>query len=459
MNICLFNTLGGGSYGSVHAVVLKTDKPTPLASKVWAGKFIKKSRMGTYTFHQVIMAEMSIPDSKFLPCIAGAWDSGEGVMIVADRFECNANAWLKTYRTTQDIMTMLIPVVLGTMALHDRGIAHRDIKLDNILIRNDLGTLCDFGMATQVYAPLVKDDNVCTYTTRAPEIWANQPHGTKADIWSLGAVLYETLEDTFLVPSRENPLNDLETIVSTAFRGAKQTLQTYMFLKKACVIDPSKRASIQDLLTIFKDPRRRLIGRKRPVAAKPLQLGPHKSTPFYTQRILSGDTFIGRPPPSNLVLVNAGRMEDLTTIRRVLSSKLDVVSFPRLVATIDIFDRLTCKNWEMRICLALYISMLAFDDNVTCKEVVDAFQPHRELDLLHFVKSSWWSAMSTLQWTMRTPETCTCTLLGGATYDLKRLVIQEYTVWPDGRSRAEMIKDASMKMDLGCWCDDDILRA
>jgi serine/threonine protein kinase len=77
---------------------------------------------------------------------------------------------------------------------HKKGIVHRDVKLENILVTKDNQVkLCDFGLATEISEELIDEycGSVC-YT--APEILKFQPYdGKTSDVWSLGVVLYSML--------------------------------------------------------------------------------------------------------------------------------------------------------------------------------------------------------------------------------------------------------------------------
>lgn len=82
-------------------------------------------------------------------------------------------------------------VVSAVNATHHAGICHLDIKLENILIADDYTIrLCDFGFATS----LTKVNSVVLGTVgyMAPEIAAELgPYdGAKADIFSMGVLLY-----------------------------------------------------------------------------------------------------------------------------------------------------------------------------------------------------------------------------------------------------------------------------
>ena len=81
--------------------------------------------------------------------------------------------------------------------LHDLGIAHRDIKLENIMFDANWNlVLIDFGLCSLSYSSKRQTFPVCTITTRAPEQLFYEKEkdsldfdGKKIDIWSLGCML------------------------------------------------------------------------------------------------------------------------------------------------------------------------------------------------------------------------------------------------------------------------------
>jgi eukaryotic-like serine/threonine-protein kinase len=99
-------------------------------------------------------------------------------------------------------MNLLLPVMSALIAVHDRGIVHRDLKPENIfLAKNTLGTvvpkLIDFGIARQVSTVTRSvahhERGVGTIEYIAPEQVRGDMVDARADVWSIGVVLYEMI--------------------------------------------------------------------------------------------------------------------------------------------------------------------------------------------------------------------------------------------------------------------------
>ena len=114
------------------------------------------------------------------------------------------------------IWRLCIEMCAGLRYLHiDKKVVHRDFTPPNIMITKDNHVkIADFGLAKQRGNQSSSQTHAFAGTIlySSPEMVRNQPFTEKADIWSLGVVLYEltTLKQPF---TGENPLAIARKIV------------------------------------------------------------------------------------------------------------------------------------------------------------------------------------------------------------------------------------------------------
>ncbi|KAH0637287.1 hypothetical protein KY290_037671 [Solanum tuberosum] len=90
-----------------------------------------------------------------------------------------------------DAIAVMVPLMEAIAHCHRLGVAHRDIKPDNILFNNwnDL-KLADFGSAQCFCEGELMSGVVGTPYYVAPEVLAGRDYNEKVDIWSAGVILY-----------------------------------------------------------------------------------------------------------------------------------------------------------------------------------------------------------------------------------------------------------------------------
>jgi serine/threonine protein kinase len=86
-------------------------------------------------------------------------------------------------------------VVDGLTAAHARGIVHRDITPDNIMLTPDGVIVLDFGIAHANGSPQPRDESVSfgTPAYMSPEQSRCDTTDARSDLWSAGVVLYEMI--------------------------------------------------------------------------------------------------------------------------------------------------------------------------------------------------------------------------------------------------------------------------
>ena len=70
---------------------------------------------------------------------------------------------------------------------------HRDLKPDNIFFHNGVVKVGDFGFCKSLEKAEMTKTMLGSPIYMAPEILNGQIYSNKADIWSIGVVLYEML--------------------------------------------------------------------------------------------------------------------------------------------------------------------------------------------------------------------------------------------------------------------------
>ena len=100
-----------------------------------------------------------------------------------------------------DVVSILHDLAKALAYAHSRGIVHRDVKPDNVLVEHGTALLTDFGIATALDAATIgrterrsKGRGVGTPMYVSPEQAAGDPRlDERTDLYSLGVVAYEML--------------------------------------------------------------------------------------------------------------------------------------------------------------------------------------------------------------------------------------------------------------------------
>ena len=140
--------------------------------------------------------------------------------------------------------------------LHENQVAHRDLKPENLLLvsKNDDSQvkIADFGFAKKVLKPKSLTTQCGTPGYVAPEILEGHPYDERADMWSVGVILYILLGG--YPPFIENTQRELFRKIK---RGDYEFHEEYWgtvskearnLIKSLLTVDPELRLSAQQSL-------------------------------------------------------------------------------------------------------------------------------------------------------------------------------------------------------------------
>jgi serine/threonine-protein kinase len=179
-------------------------------------RFMREARMAARLTHPNIVQVFDAGEDEDRPYIVMEYVPGR---TLAE--EIRENGKLEPAR----VVDLALQVCGGLELAHASGLVHRDVKPQNLLVRDDgVVKIADFGIAHAAGATkLTQIGSVLgTAAYLAPEQAGGEPVTAAADIYSLGVVLYELLSGTtpyqfeslaeLLVKQREEPIRPLREL-------------------------------------------------------------------------------------------------------------------------------------------------------------------------------------------------------------------------------------------------------
>ncbi|KAJ2779621.1 hypothetical protein GGI15_003812 [Coemansia interrupta] len=266
-DFCDWTRIGRGGFGKVYrATPLVPHYPRSVAIKV-----VDKRTLKTTAAEQRLACEVAIHESMDHPSVVRVLDSFEDERFVYLVMELCAHGdlwkYLRQRRQLQgsaggsngsaelaavdeaEARYVMRGVCAATAYVHARGALHRDLKLANLLLTEDMHVrVGDFGLATWTQGggggePLT----LCgTPSYISPEILARQPYGAAADVWALGCLLVTLLTGTPPFAGTGREITERQVAEIRLPRDVSR--ETKDLVRSMLRVDPRRRVRSEELL-------------------------------------------------------------------------------------------------------------------------------------------------------------------------------------------------------------------
>lgn len=156
--------------------------------------------------HDALAEAQALADAD-LPLIPTVYEVGEhagGGYLAMERVQgTSLSAWARTHDRSEQLR-LLEDLCRGVHRMHGRGVVHRDLKPDNLLVgAGDTVRLLDFGLAFHVADGASGLAGTPAYM--ADEVLAGEPATAASDVFSLAAVVLEVLAGERAMPDATLP--------------------------------------------------------------------------------------------------------------------------------------------------------------------------------------------------------------------------------------------------------------
>ena len=358
----LKNILGKGTFGTVYL-----GKHVPSKNKI-AVKVIQKESLKPellLRLEQEIQCQRSVSSENIVKLIDVQKTENNFYLILEYCPGGDLGKFLKDNGPVNESIAQrwIQQIVEGFKVLQKKNIIHRDLKTQNILLTEKntsaILKLADFGLSRFIEDDLAKTW-VGTPLYMAPEIFNCEEYGAKADIWSLGLVLYEMLTGELPIKvQRREQIPAAQKSLKACPLGLSDDCKD--LLSKLLEYDPKNRISFQDL---FLHPF---------ITGKKVILEPNIDEYQEIDEFEEDFVLLERDESIHEMLIMKKDTHPLINVPEIIAS---IQSDIEICITFDkIAEKLKMNNNSL-IILAIYIEAISILENQIklCKDIIAKYQ-------------------------------------------------------------------------------------
>lgn len=167
----------------------------------YAGKIVSKKLVMKESQREKMTQEIKIHQSMKHPQIVGFhrfFEDDKNIYIVLEL--CKKRSMMELHKrrktiTEPETRFYMKQLLSGVQYLHENNIIHRDLKLGNLFLNDELQVkIGDFGLAAKIEFVGERKKTLCgTPNYIAPEILTKKGHSFEVDVWSIGCIMYTLL--------------------------------------------------------------------------------------------------------------------------------------------------------------------------------------------------------------------------------------------------------------------------
>ncbi|CAG2115113.1 unnamed protein product, partial [Medioppia subpectinata] len=184
--------LGRGGFAKCYELIDTSD------GTIYAGKVIAKSQLVKPDQKEKMTQEITIHRSikhQHVVEFVTFFEDKDFIYIILEL--CSKRSLMEMHKRRKTLAESEVRYYVRQIAnacryLHDNRIVHRDLKLGNLFLNDNMEIkVGDFGLATRIACEGDRKLTLCgTPNYIAPEVLFKKGHSYEVDVWSLGCIVY-----------------------------------------------------------------------------------------------------------------------------------------------------------------------------------------------------------------------------------------------------------------------------